>query len=82
MQSLKTYVSLFTLLIVVSCVSGSNRPDAAMCGSLGDCHDSRGDFQEDPRLLLCTNPFGYSLLENYIDKLELRIRELERRRCK
>ena len=53
-----------------------------MCGSGGDCRDSRGEFQEDPRLLLCTNPFGYSLLENYIDKLELRVKELERRRCK
>jgi hypothetical protein len=81
-MSLKIFVVLCTTLILASCVSGSHRPNAPLCGSSGDCRDSRGEFQEDPRLLLCTTPFGYSLLEDYIDKLELRIRELERRRCK
>jgi hypothetical protein len=73
---------LCTILIGASCVSNTRRPDAPMCGPTGDCHNNQGDFQEDPRILLCTNPYGYSLLEDYIDKLELRIRQLERRRCK
>ena len=69
-------------VILSSCVSRSGRPDSPLCGNTGDCQDSRGQFQEDARLLLCTNPLGYSNLEDYIDKLELRIRELERRRCR
>ena len=80
-MSLKICAALFITLTLTSCVSSSHRPNAPMCGSSGDCRDSRGEFQEDPRLLLCTNPFGYSLLEDYIDRLEMRIRQLERR-CK
>lgn len=76
-----TFAALFILLIGASCVSKPNRPDAPMCGASGDCTDSRGEFQEDPRLLLCTNPLGYSSYEDYIDRLELRIRQLERN-CK
>jgi hypothetical protein len=49
-----------------------------MCGHLGDCINGSGEFQTDPRLLLCTDPSGYALYEDYIDRLELRIRELER----
>lgn len=79
MQNLKTFVVLFTTLITINgCVSKPHRPDAPMCGSTGDCRDSRGEHQEDPRLLLCTTPLGYSSYEDYIDRLELRIRELER----
>lgn len=82
-MSLKKFVGTCTLLVGISgCVSKPHRPDSALCGSAGDCQDSRGQFQEDARLLLCTNPLGYSNLEDYIDKLEIRIRELERRRCK
>lgn len=77
-MSLKTCAALFMSLIAVSCVSKPHRPDAPLCGSSGDCRDSRGEFQEDARLLLCTTPFGYSSYEDYIDRLELRIRELER----
>ena len=50
-----------------------------MCGYQGDCIDARGEFKEDPRLLLCTNPIGYSAYENYIDELEQRVIRLERR---
>ena len=81
MKNFGTYVVLFTTLTVASCVSKPSRPDAPMCGPSGDCQDSRGEHQEDPRLLLCTTPLGYSSYEDYIDRLELRIRELERR-CK
>ena len=82
-MNLKTFAATCTLLVGISgCVSKPNRPDSALCGSTGAWQDSRGQFQEDARLLLCTNPLGYSNLEDYIDKLELRIRELERRRCR
>lgn len=82
MKNFAIYVVLFTTLITgSSCVSKPQRPDSPLCGSGGDCRDSRGEHQEDPRLLLCTTPLGYSSYEDYIDRLELRIRELERR-CK
>jgi hypothetical protein len=79
MKNLKICAIPFIFLITSSCVSRPGRPDAPMCGSSGDCIDSRGETQEDPRLLLCTTPFGYSNYEDYIDRLELRVRELERR---
>lgn len=79
MKNLRPSAVLFTILVAASCVSHPNRPDAPMCGHLGDCHDGRGDFNEDPRLLLCTTPDGYSYYQNYIGRLELRIRQLERR---
>ena len=78
-MSLKIFVALFTILIGISCVSHPRRPDSPLCGPSGDCRDSTGEHQEDPRLLLCTTPQGYSALEDYIDKLELRVRTLERR---
>jgi len=82
-MNLKTFAAIFTLFLAISgCVSKPHRPDASMCGATGDCINSQGEYHEDPRLLLCTDPFSYSLLQDYIDKLELRIRELERRRCK
>lgn len=81
MRSLKTFAALSMILIGASCVSHPHRPDSALCGANGDCRDSRGEYQEDARLLLCTTPQGYSALEDYIDKLELRVRTLERR-CK
>jgi hypothetical protein len=80
-MNLKTFAVLFTILIAVSCVSSRHRPDAPLCGSSGECHDSRGEHREDTRTLLCTSPLGYAAYEDYIDKLELRVRELERR-CK
>lgn len=80
MKSTRIYVALFTILIGISgCESMPHRPDAAMCGSSGDCVNSAGEFQVDPRILLCTDPHGYGAYEDYIDRLELRIRELERR---
>ena len=79
MKNCVTCVLLFIGLIIASgCVSNPKRPEAALCDSQGNCIDSRGEFKDDPRLLLCTNPTGYSLIENYIDQLELRIRKLER----
>lgn len=79
MKSLKICVVLCTTLIVLSaCVSNLRRPDAPVCGHLGDCINGSGEFQTDPRLLLCTDPAGYALYEDYIDSLELRIRQLER----
>lgn len=80
-MNLKTFAVLCTILIGASCVSNPRRPDSPMCGAGGDCNDSRGAFNEDPRLLLCTTPLGYSRLEDYVDKLELRVRQLERQ-CK
>lgn len=80
-MSLKVFVVLFMILIGVSCVSHPHRPDAPLCGPSGDCVDASGEHQEDQRTLLCTTPQGYSSLETYIDKLELRVRTLERR-CK
>ena len=79
MRSLRIFDALFITLIGVSCVSNPRRPDAPLCGPNGDCRDSRGEYQEDPRLFLCTTPRGYSELESYIDNLELRIKTLERR---
>jgi len=70
---------VLSTIFAVSCVSNPKRPDAPMCGSGGDCVSSIGEHQEDPRLLLCTTPLGYSSYEDYIDRLELRVRELERR---
>lgn len=81
MKNYGTYAALFIILTAASCVSKPQRPDSPLCGPSGDCRDSRGEHQEDPRLLLCTTPLGYSSYEDYIDRLELRIRELERR-CK
>lgn len=69
------------ILIGASCVTHPKRPDAPLCGPSGDCVDSQGEHQEEVRTLLCTTPRGYSDLEDYIDKLELRIITLERR-CK
>lgn len=78
-MNLKTFAVLFMSLIALSgCVSSPKRPDASMCGHLGDCLNGSGEFQTDPRLLLCTDPTGYALYEDYIDSLELRIRQLER----
>lgn len=78
-MNLKTFAVLFMSLIALSgCVSNPKRPDAPMCGHLGDCINGSGEFQTDPRLLLCTDPIGYALYEDYIDQLELRIRQLER----
>jgi hypothetical protein len=80
MRNLRTYAALFMILgLVSSCVSNSRRPDAALCGHLGDCQNAAGEFQVDPRTLLCTDVSGYAAYEDYIDKLELRIRQLERR---
>lgn len=78
-MNLKTYVVLCTTLIALSgCISNPKRPDGPLCGHLGDCINGSGEFQADPRLLLCTDPAGYALYEDYIDSLELRIRQLER----
>jgi hypothetical protein len=52
-----------------------------MCGSAGDCIEGDTETMENTATLLCTTPPGYSKYEDYIDGLELRIRELERR-CK
>lgn len=80
MKNFAIYGALFiTLIIGNGCVSKPHRPDAPLCGYGGDCIDARGEHREDPRLLLCTTPLGYSAYEDYIDRLELRIRELERR---
>lgn len=67
-----------SLIALSGCVSNPKRPDAPICGHLGDCLNGSGEFQTDPRLLLCTDPRGYALYEDYIDSLELRIRQLER----
>lgn len=80
-MKLKKFVVLFTILIVSGCVSNPRRPNSPLCGSGGDCISSEGDTMENPATLLCTTPNGYSKYEDYIDGLELRIRELERR-CK
>ena len=81
MKNCEISVALFMILTISSCVSRPQRPDAPLCGSDGSCIDSRGEHQEDSRLLICTTPLGYSSYEDYIDRLELRVRELERR-CK
>lgn len=79
------FVVCFTILHAVSgCVSKPSRPDSALClhNSTGwVCSDSRGDFPEVEANLICSNLDGYSSLERYIDALELRVRQLERR-CK
>lgn len=80
MWNFAIYAVLFTIL-TTSCVSRPNRPDAPLCGPDGSCRDSRGEYQEDARLLICTSPAGYANYEDYIDRLELKIREMERR-CK
>jgi hypothetical protein len=78
-MSLKIFAALFMSLIINGCVSRPHRPDAPMCDHAGACINAAGEFNEDPRLLLCTNGDGYSAYEDYIDRLELRIRNLERR---
>ena len=70
-----------SLIALSSCVSRPQRPDAPLCGSEGDCVNSSGEFTIDPRVLICTDPTGYAQYEDYIDRLELRVGELERR-CK
>jgi hypothetical protein len=74
----------FTTFLAASCVSKPNRPDSAICLHNSDgwvCTDSRGDFPETENNLICSTIDGYSNLSKYVDALELKIRELERR-CK
>ena len=79
------FVVYFTILLAASgCVSKPSRPDAPLClhNSNGwACTDGRGDFSETENNLVCSTLDGYSSLERYIDALELRVRQLERR-CK
>ena len=75
---LLTFNILLLLGVACACISNPRRPDASLCGHLGDCLNGSGEFQTDPRLLLCTDTAGYALYEDYIDSLELRIRNLER----
>jgi hypothetical protein len=78
------FVVFFTMFLASSCVSRPNRPDAPLCLFNSDgwvCTDARGDFPEPESNLICSTIDGYSSLERYIDELELRIRQLERR-CK
>jgi hypothetical protein len=73
---------LFTILLGTSCVSKPNRPDSPLCLYNSDgwvCTDSNSDFPETENNLICSTLTGYSSLERYIDALELRIRQLERR---
>lgn len=65
-----------------SCVSKPHRPDSPIClrnSNSWVCTDSRGDYEEQESNLICTSIDGYSDLERYVDALELRIRQLERR---
>lgn len=76
-------VSCMTFL-AASCVSKPNRPDSPICLHNSDgwmCTDSRGDFPETEANLICSTIDGYSNVSKYVDALELKIRQLERR-CK
>lgn len=81
MQNLKTFAILFIIFAGNSCVTRPHRPDAPMCGASGDCINGSGEFQVDPRILICSDPRGYALYEDYIDGLELEIKRL-RRTCR
>lgn len=81
MKNSRNCAALCTILIVSGCVSNPKRPLVPMCGSAGDCLEGDTETMENPSTLICTIPSGYSRYENYIDELELRIRNLERN-CK
>jgi hypothetical protein len=84
MKNAALYAILFISFIACSCIRKPHRPDAPLCTVdeiHGECTDARGDFFLDHAHLLCTSLEGYSTLERYIDELELRVKQLERR-CK
>ena len=85
----KLKISLIITLLLASCRTpdGIYRPTAPLCtieGDTAECTDGRGDFEVDPRELLCTTNDGYKILESYIDTLELEIKslKLKLRSCK
>jgi hypothetical protein len=78
------FAVFFMICISCSCIQKPGRPDAPLCtvtSENGECTDVRGDFVLDHAQLLCTSVDGYSTLERYVDQLELKVRDLERR-CK
>lgn len=84
MTNVISYVKLFIILLGVSCVSKPYRPDTSVCLYNSDgwvCTNASGDFRQEPNDLVCTTLPDYSVLERYVDQIELRLRKLERR-CK
>ena len=87
MMNVRSFAALFIIFSLVSgCRSRPNRPDASLCVVIvenghvyGDCENSAGEYREDYKRLLCTDPDSYGRLERYIDDLELRIRNCGRR---
>jgi hypothetical protein len=64
-----------------SCVRKPGRPDIPVCtiNSIdADCTDLRGDYKVSHGEILGTTIDGYGVAENYVDQLELRVRQLER----
>lgn len=65
-----------------SCIPKPGRPAAPLCtvtSKEGRCTNAQGNFTTDHSDLLCTTIDGYSVMERYVDTLELKIREYERR---
>ena len=82
MKSSRLFAVVSMIFTSVSCHTVPNRPDAPICGVTTEgaqCVDVRGDFNDTHANMLCTTLEGYSKLESYIDTLELRVRDYERR---
>lgn len=70
-----------TLLASCSCIQKPGRPDIPICTVTSvdaQCTNAAGDFRTSHNDILGTTIDGYQIAENYIDQLELKVRELER----
>jgi hypothetical protein len=75
------YAVCFTIFLGAKCAYKPVRPDVPVCLHNSNgwvCTDSRGDFSQTESELICTTFVGYSESMRYLDKLEKRIKELER----
>lgn len=83
MKNVSFVLVLLALAACSSCIRKQGRPNAELClyleeAKVWECEDSFGKITvENEGNLIATTVHGYTILERYIDGLELKVKELQ-----